>query len=316
MRIKLLEPLNVSNDLIQTLAKPILDRGHEFVSYPEKTTSVDELLDRSSDADVVMIANTPYPAEVIQKVPELKLINVAFTGVDHVGVKAAKEKNILVSNASGYSTHAVSELVIGLTLGVYRHIVQGDDAIRRTPFPGVLQGQELNGKTIGILGTGNIGMQTARLFQAFGATVVAYSRTEKEEAIRQGIAYVSLDQLLASSDIVSVHLPLNENTTGFLSRTHLAQMKPSAVLINCARGPIVDSRALADALNQHKLAGAGIDVFDTEPPLESTNPLIGAKNALLTPHVAYLTNEAMIKRAHIAFSNTLAFLDGQPENLV
>ena len=316
MLIKLLEPLRVPAELIEKLAQPIKEKGHEFVYYDEKTTDPEELLSRSQDADIVMIANNPYPAEVISKLDQLKLLNVAFTGVDHVGLEAAKEKGVKVANAAGYSNQSVAEMVIGLTLDIYRHITKGDKDIRQKDFPGMIQGKEIKGKTVGIIGTGNIGLMTARLFKAFGADVIAYSRTEREEAKEIGISYASLDDVLEKSDIVSIHLPLNNETKGFLSKEKLAKMKPSAILINCARGPIIDNKGLAELLNDGKLAGAGIDVFDMEPPLPADYPLLEAKNALLTPHVAYLTDEAMVNRAHIAFDNTLAFLEGKPENIV
>lgn len=317
MLIKLLEPLRVPAELIEELAKPIRDMGHEFVYYDEKTTDPAELRKRSEGADVVMIANNPYPAEVIESLDNLKLINVAFTGVDHVAGEAAKEKGVKIANAAGYSNQSVAETVIALTLDLYRSITQGDKDIRQAEdFPGLIQGKEIKGKTVGIIGTGNIGMMTARLFHAFGANVIANSRTEVQEAKDLGIKYVSLDELLETSDIVSVHLPLNNETKGFLSKDKLAKMKESAILINCARGPIIDNDGLAELLNEGKIAGAGIDVFDMEPPIPSDYPLLSAKNTVLTPHIAYLTDEAMVNRAHIAFNNTVAFLDGKPENIV
>src|SRR5699024_11210760 len=187
MLVKLLEPLRVSKELIEELAQPIRDRGHEFVYYEEKTTDADELLERSKDAEIVMIANNPYPAEVIEKLDKLKLINVAFTGVDHVAGEAAKEKGIKIANAAGYSNQSVAEMVIGLTLDLYRQISQGDKDIRKEDFPGLIQGKEIKGKTVGIIGTGNIGLMTARLFKAFGANLIAYSRSEKEEAKELGM---------------------------------------------------------------------------------------------------------------------------------
>lgn len=316
MLVKLLEPLRVPKELIDELAQPIKDRGHDFVYYEEKTTDTDELAERSKDADIVMIANNPYPEEAIQKADHMKLINVAFTGVDHVAGDAAKEKDIKIANAAGYSDQSVAELVIGLTLDLYRSISQGNQDIRKKEFPGLIQGNEIKGKTVGILGTGNIGLMTARLFEGFGANVIAYSRTEKEAAKELGIEYVSLDKLMKQSDILSVHLPLNKQTKGFLSKEELAKMKSSAILINCARGPIIDNEALAELLNNGEIAGAGIDVFDMEPPIPSDYPLLNAKNAVLTPHVAYLTDEAMVERAKIAFENTIAFLDGEPKNIV
>lgn len=317
MKVKLLEPLRVPDALIEELGQKIKDHGHEFDYYTDKTTDPEELYARSQDADIVMIANNPSPAEVIDKLDDLKLINVAFTGVDHVDGPAAKAKSIAISNAAGYSNQAVAELVIGLTLDVYRSLTAGDADIRKAEaFPGLIQGREIKGKTVGIVGTGKIGLMTAQLFKAFGAKLIGYNRSEKQEAIDLGIEYVSLDELMAQSDIVSIHLPLSDSTRGTISREKLELMKDSAILINCARGPIIDNEALAELLNANKIAGAGIDVFDMEPPIPADYPLLKAKNAVLTPHVAYLTDEAMVLRAHIAFDNTLAFLDGKPTNIV
>lgn len=317
MKIALLEPLRVPDTLIDELSQAIIERGHEFVYYTEKTTDPEELYERSQDADIVMIANNAYPAEVIERLDQLKLINVAFTGVDHVDQKAAAAKEIKIANAAGYSDQAVAELVIGLTLDVYRSMTQGDADIRKAEqFPGLIQGREIKGKTVGIIGTGNIGLMTARLFKAFGANLIGYNRSVKDEALELGMELVSLDELMEQSDIVSVHLPMNDSTVNTLSREKLALMKEDAILINCARGPIIDNAALAELLNEGKIAGAGIDVFDMEPPIPADYPLLSAKNAVLTPHVAYLTDEAMVLRAHIAFENTIAFLDGKPQNIV
>lgn len=306
MKVKLIEPLNVSHELIKELSEPIKALGHEFVYYNEKTTDNDELIERSKDADIVMIANNPYPKEVIKEMDSLKLINVAFTGVDHVAVDDAKKKDIKICNAAGYSDQAVSELAIGLTLDIYRKISDSSPLI----------GKEIKDKTVGIIGTGNIGIRTAELFSAFGAKLIAYSRTEKDEVKELGIKYVSLDELLSSSDIISVHLPLNDNTRGFLNKEKLEKINNNAILINCARGPIIDNEALANLLNEDKIAGAGIDVFDMEPPLPKDYPLLYAKNIVLTPHIAYFTEESMIRRAKIAFDNTISFLKGDAKNIV
>lgn len=310
MKVALLEPLRVSKEMIEKLAQPIKELGHEFIYYDKKTTDPDVLLERSRDVDVVMIANNPYPKKVVDQLDQTKLINVAFTGVDHVARDAAKEKGIKIANASGYSDQSVAELVIGLTLDLYRSLSQGNQDIRTPPFKGMIQGNEIRGKTVGIIGTGKIGLKTAELFKAFGAKLVGYSRTEKEEAKKMGLKYLTLDDLLSESDIVSVHLPMNNETENFLSEEKLNSMKSSAILINCARGPIVDNKHVANLLNNDRLAGAGIDVFDMEPPLPEDYPLLHAKNTVLTPHVAYLTDEAMVKRAEIAFSNTVQFLKG------
>ncbi|UXJ71076.1 2-hydroxyacid dehydrogenase [Lysinibacillus fusiformis] len=317
MLVKLLEPLNVSDSIIEKLAEPIKQAGHEFVYYNEKTTDSAELARRSEGADVIMIANNPYPKEVIDQNANLKLINVAFTGVDHVGIGQARNQDVMICNAAGYANQAVAELTIGLVLDVYRHITQGDKEIHADHFPRAFQGSEIKGKTVGLIGTGKIGMMTARLFKAFGAKIVASDQSRRNpEAEVLGIEYMELDELLVQSDIVSLHIPLLSSTKGLISKEKLELMKESAILINCARGPIVDNDALADALNEGRIAGAGIDVFDMEPPIPGDYKLLQAKNAILTPHVGFLTNEAMELRAKIAFDNTMAFLEGKPQNII
>ncbi|MER1991903.1 MAG: 2-hydroxyacid dehydrogenase [Aerococcus urinaeequi] len=316
MKIALLEPLRVPEARINELAQPLIDAGHEFTYYPDKTTDPNELYERSKDADIVMIANNPFPAEVIERLENTKFINVAFTGFDHVNSKASKDKGIAIANASGYATTAVAELALGLTLDLFRAITKGNDDIRNANFPGPFQGREIKGKTVGIVGTGHIGLETAKLFKAFGANLIGYNRSEKQEAKDLGVELVELDELLQKADIVSVHLPLNDETKHLLNKDNLSLMKDSAVIINVARGPIIDDAALADLLNEGKIAGAGIDVFDGEPPLPADYPLLSAKNAILTPHVGFLSDEAMELRAQIAFENTKAFIDGKPQNIV
>lgn len=316
MKVALLEPLNVPDSVINELAKAITEKGHEFVYYNEKTTDNAELIKRSQDADIVMIANNPYPSAVIDQLPDLKLINVAFTGVDHVGVKDANNQDIIISNAAGYANQAVAELAIGLVLDLYRQITVGNEEIRSENFAGPFQGREIKGKTIGVIGTGKIGIETAKLFKAFGATLIGYDPYPSQDAKELGLEYVELNELLERSDIVTLHLPLIDSTRNLISENEFKLMKDSAILINCARGPIVDNDKLAEALNNDVIAGAGIDVFDIEPPLASDYKLLTSKNAILTPHVGFLSDEAMVLRAQIAFDNTLAFLDGKPTNIV
>ena len=187
MRIKLLEPLNVPESLIEELAAPIKEAGHEFVYYDEKTTDVDELAERSADADIVMIANNPYPKEAFEDAKDLQLINVAFTGVDHVDQAAAKEQDVKIANAAGYSNTAVAELVIGLAINVLRKIAVGNDTIHDGEDVVIYQGNEIRGKTVGIIGTGAIGLEVAKLFKAFGANLIGYNDSEKEEAKELGL---------------------------------------------------------------------------------------------------------------------------------
>lgn len=317
MRIKLIEPLSIPEELLSKYKEKLEKEGHEFVSYKDKAQTEEEFLERSKDAEILMIANTKLPDSVIEKSKNLKLINVAFTGFDHVNVDLAKEKGIKVCNASGYSNTSVAELVIGMVLNIYRKISLGDPMTREgKTHLDYYRGLEIKDKTVAIIGTGNIGLETARLFKAFGANVIAYSRHENEEAKKLGVEYVSLEDAFKRADIVSVHLALNKHTRGFVNKDLLSLMKKEAIFINCARGPIVDNQALADLLEEEKIAYAGIDVFDMEPPIPADYPLLNTKNILLSPHIAYLTDEAMIRRAEIAFDNSLSFARGQEKNIV
>lgn len=315
MKISLLEPIGVSADVIKELSQGIIDRGHEFVSYDTKTTDPKELVRRSAGSDIVMIANNPYPEEVVKSTDVLKMLSVAFTGIDHIATQACKDKDIMVCNASGYSNETVAELVLGMAVSAYRNLVLADLNVRGHKTSAGIGGMEICGKTVGIIGLGKIGKRTAELFLAFGAKVVAYNRSRDGEMEKKGVVYQSLEEVLSGSDIISLNLPLNTSTRGFLDRDRIAMMKKNAVFINCARGPIVDNQALADALNEERLAYACIDVFDMEPPIPEDYPLLHAKNTLLTPHIAFISKEAMLRRAKIVFENVYAYLDGQPQNV-
>lgn len=315
MKIALLEPLGVPVELIEELAAPVRQAGHTFVYYDQKTTDPEELKRRSEGAEVVMIANNPYPADVVSAADELKLLNVAFTGIDHVALDACKEKGVMVCNAANYSNQTVGELVIGMTIALLRKMTVCNERVRCGGTSAGLAGREIAGRTVGIVGTGRIGMITAKLFWAFGAKVIACDPVQNPEAIAMGIEYMSLADLMAKSDIVSIHTPNMPSTRGLISREMIGLMKPTAIFINCARGPIVDSAALADALNEDRIAGAAVDVYNVEPPIPDSEPLLHAKNTLLTPHIAFLSEESMVRRAHIVFANLQAYLSGKPENV-
>ena len=315
MKISLLEPLGIPEPVLRAHADKLTAAGHTFVSYDSKTADPDELLRRIGDSEAVMIANNPLPAAVIEKAPCMKLLDVAFTGIDHVGLDACKAKGVTVCNAAGYSTQTVAELAVGLAVAALRFVPEGDAAARSGGTSAGLRGREICGRTVGIVGTGAIGAQTARLFLAFGARVIAYSRTKKPELEALGVEYMSLEALMRESDLVSLHVPANGETRGLISRELLAGMKPTAVLINCARGAVVDNAALAEALTEGRLAGAAIDVFDMEPPIPADYPLLHAPHTVLTPHVAFLSDEAMLRRADIVFDNIDAYLSGSPKNV-
>lgn len=315
MKIALLEPLGVRDELVEELSAPILAAGHEFVYYRDRTTDAEELKRRSAGCEVVMIANNPYPDEVVRASEKLKMLDVAFTGIDHVGLDACRERRVMVCNAANYSNQTVAELVIGMTISLLRRMPEGNASVRSGGTSNGLRGKEICGRTVGVIGLGRIGLIVAKLFLAFGAKVVAYDPVPNPQAEAMGVAYTSLEEAVRVSDIVTLHMPNLPSTRRMISREVLAMMKPNAIFINCARGPIVDNQALADALNDGVIAAAAVDVFDMEPPIPADYPLLHARNILLTPHVAFLSDESMIRRAGIVFDNLKAYLAGQPANV-
>lgn len=313
MKISLIDPLLVDDKIIEKNKKKLEDLGHEFQYFKDSAKDDDEIIERLNDSDVAIITNNKFSKKVIDNT-NLKLIDVAFTGYNHVDMDACKENDIIVENASGYSDDSVAELVIGLTISLMRKFDKNNKNIFEDESFNLL-GQIIKGKTVGIIGTGKIGTRVIELFKAFDANILAFNRSEKDEVKNLGAKYVGLEDLLKNSDIVSIHLPQNDETIGFIGKDELDLMKDKAVLINCARGPIVDNKYLAKLLNEDKLR-AGIDVFDMEPPLEKDYPLRKAKNVLLTNHVGYLTEEAMKIRCEIVFDNLYKFLDGEIVNRV
>ena len=313
-KIVIMESLGISAEELAACKAPFEAQGHVFVDYP-KTTDPAKLIEEAKDADAMILANMPMPADVLRKCDKLKFIDVAFTGVDHVGLDAAKEKNIAVSNASGYSNEAVSELVIGTTLSLARNLRSVEDRCREGKDKTGLVGWEIKGKTVGIIGLGKIGTRTAELFHAFGATVLAQSRTH-HDGIAEYIEQVTQEELLRRSDIVVLHCPLNDSTRGMINAEKLAMMKSTALLVNVARGPVVVEKDLAVALENGVIAGAAIDVFDKEPPLDTASPILHVPNCLVTPHVAFATQQSMSLRAEIVFDNLAKWMEGHQINTI
>ena len=309
MKLALLEPLGIPQDRLVEMVKEAVDGRMEVVAYDTRVEDVPTLIQRSQDADAVVLSNFPYRKAVMEHCPHLKYIDVAFTGVDHVDIDYCKEKGITVSNCAGYSTVAVADLVFGMVISLARNLSACDAAVRQGSTKAGLVGFELEGKKFGIIGAGAIGSRVAAIAAAFGCQVYAYSRTPKD---LPGVTFTDLDTLLSTCDIVSLHVPATPQTHHLINAEKLALMKPTALLINTARGPVVDSQALADALNSGRLAGAGIDVFEMEPPVPADHPLLTAKNVLATPHVAFATAQSMEKRAVLVCDNLKAWLDGKP----
>ena len=315
MNIVLTEPLGISAEKLAALSDSLTGLGHSFVSYNEPAADEAELLLRVKDADILIIANHPLPAGVIREASRLKFISVAFVGIDHVGLDECTARSIQISNTGGYCTDAVAELSVSLALACLRNLCACDRSVQSCGGKAGLQGNELRGKTVGIIGTGAIGCQTAALFRAFGCRLIGWSRTQRQEALDLGLTYLPLERVMAEADIVSIHTPLTPDTRGLIGEAQIAAMKPGAVLINTARGPVVDTEALAAALSDNRIK-AGIDVYESDPPLPHSHPLLGVPNLICTPHIGFDTAESIERRADMAFENVLRWLEGHPVRIM
>lgn len=309
MKIVSVEPIGISIEKSEQIRKEFLELGHDFYCYMDRREDEETLKERMHDADVVVISNIKLSSEVLKSSHKLKMLSVAFTGLDHIDLNYCKEHNIKVVNASGYATVGVAELAIGLIIDVYRHITLLDQDTRNGKTRNNFLGRQLRGKTVGIIGTGAIGLETAILLKAMGCNIIAWNRTEKDEVKKHNIKYVGLQDLMKQSDIISLHVPLNKETYHLINKDLLSLCKKDAILINTARGNVVDMEALAESLREGLLAGAGIDVFETEPPLAKNHPLINAPNCILTPHIAYATREAFDIRIEIVINNIKSWLN-------
>jgi len=315
MKIHIIEPLAVNHEKMDAMKSELNAGGHEVVFFNDRNTDVQEIIKRSAGADVVVIGNLPFPAEAVYALPDLKLLTVAFTGLDHVAMDACREKGVTVCNASGYSTINVAELTIGLIIDVLRNITRLDPVTRKGGTKDGLIGFDLCGKTVGIIGLGAIGQYVARLLTAFNCRILGLDRGKSMPKDLK-IELTDMETLLRQSDIVTLHCPLNESTKGLIGTGELALMKESACLINCARGPVVNSTALVEALKTGQIAGAGLDVFSIEPPLNSENePVLKLENVVVTPHIAFATREAFVRRADIVVDNILSWAAGNPKNV-
>lgn len=308
MNIVCVEPLDISQEYFENLKKEFASQEHQFRYYLDRKEDVATLANRMKDADIAVISNIKLPAEVLEQCPHLQYLSVAFTGLDHIDLDYCKSHNIAVQNAAGYSTTAVSELAIGLMIDLLRQITHFDGTIRHGEGRGTFLGHELRGKTVGVVGTGAIGTATIRLLIAFGCKVLAYNRSEHPDVVSLGVCYTDLDTLMRESDMVTLHVPMTAETHHLISRERLSMMKPSAILVNTARGNVVDIPALAEALRNGTIAGAATDVYEKEPPLPLDHPLLNAPNCVCLPHIGYASREAFDIRADIVFDHVRNFL--------
>lgn len=308
MNIVCVEPLGISQEHFENLKKEFASQGHTFHYYLDRKEDAPTLTERMKEADIAVISNIKLPADVLQQCTHLQYLSVAFTGLDHIDLAYCKSHNIAVQNAAGYSTTAVSELAVGMMLDLLRQITHFDGTIREGKGRGTFLGRELRGKTVGVVGTGAIGTATIRLLLAFGCRVLAYNRSEHADVAKLGIRYTDLDTLMRESDIVTLHVPMTDETYHLINRERLAMMKANAILVNTARGNVVDIPALAEALTVGTIAGAAIDVYEQEPPLPLDHPLLKAPNCICLPHIGYASREAFDIRADIVFDHVRNYL--------
>jgi len=286
MKICLIEPIGISPVEFKNSFP-----GHEVLEIDSRGWPDDKLLAAVRDADILALTNRPLNATVIGNMPNLKLIAVAFTGVDHVDARAASSGNVTVMNAVGYARTAVAELVFGLMISLARRIPENNQAIREGAKTNT--GIELGGKTLGIIGYGAIGREVDRLAAAFKMNTLIFSRRGDK----------SLSEVFSASDFVTIHVPLTSETRGMISLKLLESMKTTSYLVNCARGPIVNTGDLVEVLKKGKIAGAALDVFDVEPPLPSDYSLLSAPNVIATPHIGFNTKEALAAKGRITLGN-------------
>ena len=296
------------------------DLGIPQINFEKLTTDAKLPFDiiwndkESSNVEGIITVKTKVDQQLIEKHPNLKFIAVAFTGYDCVDLDVCQQKNISVFNVPSYSTKSVAELAVGLAISLLREIPKATTIVQSGKW-NLKPGFELSEKKIGILGTGEIGITTAKYFKTFGCEIIGWSRSEREEFKKYGTYTNDLTEFFSSVDIVSIHLPLNEKTKGIVGEKELSSMKSTAYIINAARGPIIDKNVLYEILKEEKIAGAAIDVFDQEP-LESTSPFLQLSNIILTPHIAYKTVEALNRRAQITIDNIVHFVKGVSINKV
>lgn len=313
MIISILEPLGINSIKLELLEEMFNNFGHELRFFNNRKENEDVLIQRAQDADIIVVSNIPITANFIANCPQLAMISVAFTGVDHIDLDACKERKIIVSNAANFSTDSVAELTLGMIINVFRHVTASDAKIRQGLGRENLLGTELKGKTIGIIGAGAIGKRLAEIVQAFRCRVLIYSRTQK---YIEGVDFVSKEVLLRESDVVSLHIPSTPQTKHLIGYDELKMMKKKAILINTARGSVVNNEDLARALKEGVIAGAAVDVYETEPPLNKDYCLLDAPNLLMLPHVAYATSESFDKRINIVVDNIKSWIAGKPINVM
>ncbi|WP_158734796.1 D-2-hydroxyacid dehydrogenase [Alteribacillus sp. YIM 98480] len=284
-------------------------------------TPEDLVVERATDADIILTNKTPLRKTALEKLPKLKYIGVLATGFDVVDIEAASERKIVVTNIPTYGTLSVAQMAFALLLEHCHHVQRHSDSVKKGEwsenpdwcywnYPLV----ELAGKTMGIVGLGRIGLQTAEIASAFGMAVVAYDYYPRDIDL-PNFKWVELHELLKEADVISLHCPLTSETEELINEKNISMMKSSAFIINNSRGKLVNNDHLAEALNAGTIAGAGLDVLAVEPP-DDTNPLLQAKNCIITPHISWATKDSRSRLLNMAIDNIEAFINNNPKNVV
>ena len=286
-------------------------------------TAPEDVLERAKGAQVILTNKVLITAELMDQLPELRYIGVLATGYNVVDIPAARRHGIVVTNIPAYSTMSVAQMVMAHMLNITNQVALHSEAVKQGEWQhnkdfsfSLTPLIELDGKTLGIVGLGNTGTATALIAQRFGMRILAYSSKSSEALQQMGIEKAeSYEQLFREADVLSLHCPLTEETHHLVNTERLSWMKPTAILINTGRGPLVDEAALAAALNEGRIMAAGVDVLEEEPPRKGS-PLITARNCYITPHIAWATKAARTRLLNIALENIRAFLNGKPQNVV
>lgn len=302
--------------------KGLSDIGECTVYDRTSLTDMDEVISRIGTAEVVFTNKTPMPKVVFEHCPNIRFVGVLATGYNIVDIQSAKEKGVVVTNIPTYGTASVGQFAIALLLEICHHIGYHDKVVHEGrwennqdwcfwDYPLI----ELDGKTMGIIGYGRIGQATGKIAQALGMKVLAYDAYHNPELENENCRYVELEELLHQSDVISLHCPLFPDTQGIINKENISKMKDGVIILNNSRGPLIVEQDLAEALNNGKVAAAGLDVVSTEP-IQGENPLLKAKNCIITPHISWAPKESRQRLMDIAVGNLQAYLQGSPVNIV
>ncbi len=308
------------DDPVQIQGSPHLERLKPYgdvVLYTNRPASLDEKIARAKDADVIINTRgaVTWPGEALRALPRLRMIATCSIGTDMIDLKTASELGIVVSNQPGRTAPVVAEHIFGLMFAAAKRAAFQTSELKAGRWTR-MENIFLQGKTLGVIGTGNVGREVARLASAIGMKVIAWTfHPSPERAAELKVRFVELEDLLRQSDVVSLHVRLTDQTRGMIGRRELGLMKKGAVLVNCARGAIVDKAALVEALSSGHLGGAALDVYDVEP-LPANDPILSCQQVVLTPHIADQTPEGVELLNEGAVDNIIAFLEGRPRNVV